>query len=128
MHRSIPASGLHQPEASGARLASDGPNEQSLALSLDSLPDHCCRTVVAAVLDGDGVTFGDVGAVEIEQHLVPRAELSPDPPSTPRPRSEPLLLAEIYLRGDIWRLRAVGQGFTTDLATLARSYGVDVED
>ncbi|WP_433664254.1 TerD family protein [Nocardia sp. CA-128927] len=39
-----------------------------------------------------------------------------------------LLLAEIYLRGDVWRLRAVGQGYTTDLATLARGYGVDVDE
>lgn len=118
----------NQPEAPGARLAADGPSEQSLALSLDSLSDHCSRIVVAAVLDGDGVTFGDIGAIEIE--ATPGTEGGIIARSTLDAATEErtLLLAEIYLRGDIWRLRAVGQGYTTDLATLARSYGVDVED
>ncbi|MEV2222370.1 exonuclease domain-containing protein [Nocardia vinacea] len=116
----------NQPEASGARLAADGPNEQSFALSLDSLPDHCCRIVVAAVLDGDGITFGDVGAIEIEATpgtegaIVARATLDA------ATEERTLLLAEIYLRGEVWRLRAVGQGYVTDLAALARGYGVDV--
>ncbi|MFG3619893.1 TerD family protein [Nocardia sp. NPDC047654] len=39
-----------------------------------------------------------------------------------------LVLAEMYLRGDVWRLRAVGQAYPTDLATLARHYGVDVAE
>jgi DNA polymerase-3 subunit epsilon len=39
-----------------------------------------------------------------------------------------LLLAELYLRGEAWRLRAVGQGYETDLAELARRYGVDVDE
>lgn len=39
-----------------------------------------------------------------------------------------LLLAELYLRGEDWRLRAVGQGYETDLAELARRYGVDVDE
>ncbi|WP_245673163.1 TerD family protein [Nocardia lijiangensis] len=36
-------------------------------------------------------------------------------------------MAEVYLRGDTWRLRAVDQGYATDLAALARGYGVEVE-
>ncbi|WP_406275279.1 TerD family protein [Nocardia sp. NBC_00881] len=39
-----------------------------------------------------------------------------------------LVLAEIYLPGDRWRLRAVGHGYPTDPARLARDYGVEVEE
>ncbi|MDI5903998.1 CAP domain-containing protein, partial [Streptomyces sp. 12257] len=47
----------------------------------------------------------------------------------PRPRQETvLLLAEIYRRGDGWKLRALGQGYADGLAGLARDFGVDVMD
>ncbi|MFJ4201378.1 CAP domain-containing protein [Streptomyces sviceus] len=47
----------------------------------------------------------------------------------PRPRQETvLLLAEIYRRGDGWKLRALGQGYADGLAGLARDFGVDVVD
>ncbi|MFC8146214.1 CAP domain-containing protein [Streptomyces paradoxus] len=37
-----------------------------------------------------------------------------------------LLLAELYRRGDRWKLRALGQGYADGLAGLARDFGVDV--
>ncbi|WP_199808615.1 TerD family protein, partial [Streptomyces sp. NRRL S-146] len=39
-----------------------------------------------------------------------------------------LLLAELYRRGPLWRLRTVGQGYDQGLGALARGYGVDVSD
>ncbi len=39
-----------------------------------------------------------------------------------------LLLAEVYRRGDRWKLRALGQGYADGLAGLARDFGVDVTD
>jgi DNA polymerase III subunit epsilon len=93
----------NQPESQGAKLSEDGPNEQS-------------------------ITFGDVGAIELdfaagtESSTAIRATL--DAATVERT----LLLAELYLRGEDWRLRAVGQGYETDLAELARRYGVDVDE
>ncbi|MGX1567278.1 CAP domain-containing protein [Streptomyces sp. NPDC055506] len=47
----------------------------------------------------------------------------------PRPRQETvLLLAELYRRGDRWKLRALGQGYADGLAGVARDFGVDVAD
>ncbi|MFJ4720237.1 CAP domain-containing protein [Streptomyces luteogriseus] len=47
----------------------------------------------------------------------------------PRPGQETvLLLAELYRRGDRWKLRALGQGYADGLAGLARDFGVDVVD
>ncbi|GAA3502995.1 hypothetical protein GCM10019016_101050 [Streptomyces prasinosporus] len=39
-----------------------------------------------------------------------------------------MLLAEIYRRGPLWRLRAAGQGYDHALDVLARRYGVAVAD
>lgn len=118
----------NQPETRGARLSADGPDEQSFALRLEDLPGHVRRIVLAVALDGADVTFGDVGALEfeatpgVEAGVVARATLDA------ATEERTLLLAEIYLRGDVWRLRAVGQGYPTGLAVLARRYGVDVEE
>ncbi|MDI2130033.1 CAP domain-containing protein [Yinghuangia seranimata] len=49
---------------------------------------------------------------------------------TPPPvtRETVLLLAEIYLRNGIWKIRALGQGYADGLAGIARDFGVDVID
>ncbi|MET4642377.1 hypothetical protein ABID95_002104 [Streptomyces atratus] len=39
-----------------------------------------------------------------------------------------MLLAEIYRRGPVWRLRAVGQGYDHGLDALARGYGVHIAE
>ncbi|WP_329405758.1 VWA domain-containing protein [Nocardia vinacea] len=39
-----------------------------------------------------------------------------------------VVLAELYRRNDTWKVRAVGQGYSSGLAGLAADYGVDVED
>lgn len=38
-----------------------------------------------------------------------------------------VVLAELYRRGDGWKVRAVGQGYASGLAGLATDYGVDVD-
>ncbi len=118
----------NQPETSGVRLRGDGLSEQAAQISLTELPDHCRRVVVAAALDGEGVTFGDVGAIEIE--FAPGDDAAAVARATLDAATEErtLLLAEIYLRGATWRVRAVGQGYAAGLAELARGYGVDVAD
>ncbi|WP_431949391.1 TerD family protein [Nocardia lijiangensis] len=117
----------NQPRTGGVGLVAEGPSEQSIEIDLDELPVSCRRIVLAAALDGAGVTFGDIGAVEIE--VAPGREAAATARATLDAATEErtLLLAEVYLRGDIWRLRAVGQGYTADLAALARGYGLEVD-
>ncbi|MFB8007306.1 TerD family protein [Nocardia sp. NPDC056000] len=104
----------------------EGPSEQSLTISLDHLPEYCRRIAIAAAIDGPGITFGDVGAIEIEaapggdQAVIARATLDA------ATEERTLLLAEVYQRGETWRLRALGQGYATDLAALATRYGISV--
>ncbi|GAA2728281.1 TerD family protein [Actinocorallia aurantiaca] len=108
------------------RLSTDGPVEQSVTVDLAALPVQIDKVVVAAAIDGPD-TFGTVGAVETTVFpgtSAPHAEATLDAATTERT----LLLAELYRRNGLWRLRAVGQGYDHDLAALARHYGVDIAD
>ncbi|MFE1585126.1 TerD family protein [Streptomyces sp. NPDC058737] len=109
------------------RLLSDGPTEQTVSVDLAALPPSARKVVVAAAIDGSPA-FGDVGALHIVSgpgtSAAALAQATLDAATTERT----MLLAEIYRRGESWRLRAVGQGYDHGLGALARGYGVDVTD
>ncbi|MFJ4077901.1 DEDDh family exonuclease [Streptomyces iakyrus] len=109
------------------RLHSDGPTEQTIGVDLAALPPSARKVVVAAAIDGSP-TFGDVGAIHISSgpgpSAAPLVQATLDAATTERT----LLLAELYRRGPLWRLRTVGQGYDRGLGALARSYGVYVAD
>ncbi|MET9395546.1 DEDDh family exonuclease [Streptomyces sp. NPDC006624] len=109
------------------RLHSDGPTEQTIGVGLAALPPSARKVVVAAALDGSAV-FGDVGAIHISSgpgtSAAPLVQATLDAATTERT----LILAELYRRGPLWRLRTVGQGYDEGLDALARRYGVDVAD
>lgn len=105
-------------------LSVDGDSEQGLRIDLDLVGEQTTKIVVAAAVGGDA-TFGDLGAVTIAvdgaEETVATATL--DAGTTERT----MLLAEVYRRGDVWRVRAMGQGYDHGLAELATSYGVVVD-
>ncbi|MEU9593689.1 TerD family protein [Streptomyces sp. NPDC048193] len=109
------------------RLLSDGPTEQTVSVDLVTLPPSARKVVVAAAVDGSPA-FGDVGALHIASgpgtSAAALVQATLDAATTERT----MLLAEIYRRGESWRLRAVGQGYDHGLGALARSYGVDIAD
>ncbi|WP_336670785.1 TerD family protein [Tsukamurella sp. USMM236] len=118
---------FNQPITPGVRLQVNSASDHGVAVCLSELPDQARRVVIAAVVDGDDVHFGDVGAIEVEVSsgddgaTVMRGTL--DAATTERS----LRLVEVYLRNDVWRLRSVGQGYEWGLADLATSFGVDVD-
>ena len=109
------------------RLLTGGPAEQTIAVDVASLPPATRKVVVAAAIDGV-TTFGTVGAIQIGAAAgnsgAPIARATLDAATTERT----MLLAEIYRRGPLWRLRTIGQGYDHGLDTLARGYGVDIAD
>ncbi|MFF0165466.1 TerD family protein [Streptomyces prasinus] len=119
--------GAPESPAGTMRLLTGGPAEQTIALNLASLPPATRKVVVAAAIDGTA-TFGTVGAIQIGaapgSSGAPLARATLDAATTERT----MLLAEIYRRGPVWRLRAVGQGYDHGLDALARGYGVDIAD
>ncbi|NEK58816.1 VWA domain-containing protein [Geodermatophilus sabuli] len=90
------------------------------------LPADVEKVVIGASLDGAG-TFGDLTGVAVEvaadagAPAAVRCELAAGPETA-------LVFAEVYRRAGEWKVRAVGQGYTTGLAGLATDVGVDVDE
>ncbi|WP_405623078.1 CAP domain-containing protein [Streptomyces sp. NBC_00076] len=112
----------NQPAAPGARLHGD-----TLTVDPPGLRAGAARVTVVISPADPATPLGRLPAPTL--HVTgpgdrPLARFTP-----PRPRQETvLLLAELYRRGDGWKLRALGQGYADGLAGLARDFGVDVAD
>jgi len=105
--------------------STDTGSQESLAVDLESLPQEASTiAVTASVAHG---TFGDLGGLRL---LLMDAAGSPlacyDVGGAASETA--LLLGEIYRRGDAWKVRAVGQGWSSGLAGLAQDFGVTVDD
>ncbi|MEU0195091.1 CAP domain-containing protein [Streptomyces afghaniensis] len=112
----------NQPVAPGAALRGD-------ALTVDParLRTGATRVTVVVSPAEPGTTLGRLPSPTLHVDDAagrPLARFTP-----PHPRQETvLLLAELYRRGECWKLRALGQGYADGLAGLARDFGVDVVD
>lgn len=100
--------------------------ETVVTVDPERLPPTQSRVIIAAALSDDHV-FGDIGAVELvlrdeSGRVYVRATLDA------ATEEKTLLLGQLYSRGDRWRFRAEGQGYTDGLAQFAVGHGVDVED
>ncbi len=109
----------------GKSLAAGGLVSDELLLDLAALPAEVTNVVlVASVYAG---TFADLLPVRIA--ITGHSAADPVRYVIADVTTETaLLFAELYRRGDGWRLRAVGQGYTDGLAGLARDFGIMVED
>jgi len=114
----------HHPSGTVA-LDLDTPNEATAELRLARLPSLTRRIVIAAAV-AEPATFGQVGPIELalrdDTGIAVRATLDA------ADQERTLLLANIYERNGTWRFRAIGQGYRTNLATLAVAHGVDVAE
>ncbi|MDH6521210.1 uncharacterized protein YkwD/stress response protein SCP2 [Streptomyces sp. SAI-208] len=110
----------NQPSAPGARLSGD-----TLTVDPRRLRAGATRVTVVVTAADPGTPLGLLPAPVLQVTDAggrPLARFAP-----PRPRQETvLLLAELYRRGDSWKVRALGQGYADGLAGLARDFGVDV--
>ncbi|MET9490146.1 TerD family protein [Nocardia sp. NPDC006630] len=96
-----------------------------IALDLSALPDNVDAVVLAGSI-GTG-TFGDLGKVafcvvdgagkSLAEYVTADAD-----------KESAFLFGEIYRRGGVWKVRAVGQGWDSGLAGLATDFGVDIDD
>ncbi|MFE1835437.1 CAP domain-containing protein [Streptomyces sviceus] len=112
----------NQPSAPGARISGD-----TLTVDPRRLRAGADRITVVVSPADPGTPLGRLPAPVLQVTGAGGSRLARFAP--PRPRQETvLLLAEIYRRGDGWKLRALGQGYADGLAGLARDFGVDVVD
>ncbi|MEU3737056.1 CAP domain-containing protein [Streptomyces sp. NPDC032198] len=112
----------NQPATSGARLQGD-------AVTVDGrrLRTGASRVTVAVSPAEPGTPLGRLPGIALQVHGPGGRLVACFTP--PRPdRETVLLLAEIYRRGQGWKLRALGQGYADGLAGVARDFGVDVAE
>ena len=90
-----------------------------------ALPSDVERVVIGASLDGGG-TFGSLSGLAVEVGA---------PGAAPAVRcgldatvETAMVFVEVYRRAGDWKVRAVGQGYDTGLAGMARDVGVSVDD
>ncbi|MGW0865851.1 CAP domain-containing protein [Streptomyces sp. NPDC002611] len=112
----------NQPGAPGAVLRGD-----TLTVDAARLRAGATRVTVAVSSAEPGTALGRLPSPTLHVTDAGGRPLTRFTP--PRPREETvLLLAELYRRGDRWKLRALGQGYADGLAGVARDFGVDVMD
>ncbi|GAB2727349.1 CAP domain-containing protein [Streptomyces bullii] len=112
----------NQPDAPGARLRGD-----TLTVDPPRLRAGATRVTVAVSPAEPGTPLGRLPSPVLQVADAGGRVVARFAP--PRPRQEAvLLLAEIYRRGDRWKLRALGQGYAEGLAALARDFGVEILD
>jgi stress response protein SCP2 len=99
--------------------------QENLALDLESLQQEVVTVAVTASVSRG--TFGDLGDLRLlllDAAGSPLASYDVVGAAT----ETALLLGEVYRRGDAWKVRAVGQGWSSGLAGLAQDFGVTVDD
>ena len=116
----------NQPRAPGVEYRTTDGSTGVIHCDLAALPTEIERVSVVASLDGSGPSsFGSLGSCEVEV-LGPLGT----PIATfelPTLASETaVLFVDLYRRSGEWKVRAVGQGWTSGLAGIATSFGVDV--
>jgi stress response protein SCP2 len=104
----------------GVRLA-PGHQHANVHLELDRIPVTIQKLAITLVIDGNDtisalsqLRLTATGTAEFNVDLYGRSEKA-------------VIMGEVYRHKDIWKLRALGQGFNGGLEPLAVSYGVDVE-
>ncbi|MGW1072872.1 CAP domain-containing protein [Streptomyces sp. NPDC002537] len=110
----------NQPEAPGTRLSEGG-----LTVDPARLRAGASRVTLIVSPAEPGTPLGGLPVPTLSVTGNGRGVLARFTPRRPGGETV-LLLAEIYRRGAVWKLRALGQGYADGLAGLARDFGVDV--
>lgn len=107
----------------GKNRGPDGTSVDELSVDLAALPDDVGSVVVAA--SADGGTFAQLGALSVtltDGHAGVGFDI------TDATTQSALVFIELYRRGGVWKVKAVGQGWDNGLTGLATDYGVTVDE
>ncbi|WP_431773749.1 TerD family protein [Streptomyces cucumeris] len=122
----------NQPSAeSGAvrHLAADADGPERIEVDPESLPADVDRVVLVGSCDPDDATST---FHKVRQVVIGVSQVGAESVEFRQPElvdgERAVLLAELYRRGTIWKLRAIGQGYAEGLAGLATDFGVRVEE
>lgn len=107
------------------RTDGDDGGRDDLSVDLTALTDDVASVVIAASTDAG--SLGDLVAVEWTLHT-PDGEVVTRFPITDLSTERVVVVGEVYRKQGAWRVRAVGQGWSSGLPGLLADYGVDVVD
>ncbi len=107
------------------RTESENGGRDDLSVDLTALTDDVFSVVIAASTD-EG-PLGDLATVEWTLHT-PDGAMVTRFPITDLSTERVVVVGEVYRRQGVWRVRAVGQGWSSGLSGLLTDYGVDVVD
>ncbi|WP_288813299.1 AIM24 family protein [uncultured Gordonia sp.] len=115
----------NQPSGPGLGYRSAG-SADIISVDTAALPREIATVVVAASLDGTGpASFATAGALTATL-TGGGTELVFSPSGLTSEAA--VVCLEIYRRNDVWKVRAVGQGYDAGLAGLATAFGIEVDD
>ncbi|MFC9981720.1 AIM24 family protein [Gordonia sp. NPDC127522] len=115
----------NQPSGPGVGYRSAG-SADIISVDTAALPREIATVVVAASLDGTGpASFATAGALTATL-TGGGTELTFSPSGLTSEAA--VVCLEIYRRNDVWKVRAVGQGYDAGLAGLATAFGIEVDD
>ncbi|MFR0351769.1 TerD family protein [Streptomyces sediminimaris] len=118
----------NQPAGPGVTYRSGGGTApDAITVDTAALPPGIEKIVVTASPDAQGQTFQGIEPTATLRNADDHSVLATFTP--PRLGAETaLVVVEIYLRGGVWKARAVGQGYANGLAGIATDFGVTVEE
>jgi tellurium resistance protein TerD len=118
-------------EHTGDNLTGEGEgDDEAIKVNLVAVPTEVDKIVVAVSIyeaEGRQQSFGQVRNAFIrvvnqaDNKEITRYDLSEDAST-----ETAMIFGEVYRSGAEWKFRAVGQGYSTGLAGIARDYGVNV--
>lgn len=118
----------NQPSGPGVSYRSGGgAAPDSITVDTGALPPGIERIVVTASPDAAGQTFQGIEPTATVRHAETGAVIASFTP--PQLGTETaLVVVEVYQRGGVWKVRAVGQGYANGLAGIATDFGVSVDE
>lgn len=118
----------NQPSGPGVSYRSGGgAAPDSITVDTGALPAGIERIVVTASPDAAGQTFQGIEPTATVRDAASGAVIATFTP--PQLGAETaLVVVEVYLRGGVWKVRAVGQGYANGLAGIATDFGVSVDE
>lgn len=118
----------NQPSGPGVSYRSGGGSApDSITVDTGALPPGIERIVVTASPDAAGQSFQGVEPTATVRDADGGAVIATFTP--PKLGTETaLVVVEVYQRGGVWKVRAVGQGYANGLAGIATDFGVSVEE
>lgn len=96
-------------------------NESRFYVELDKIPSTISKVPITIVI------HANVDISAFSKLYIKIANIAKFQPKLNNRKERALILGELYRYKNIWKFRALGQGYNGGLAPLATSYGVDVD-